>query len=98
MGPFRKLGGIGSGNNTAGRLRKPNSAARRLSTLLQVLGSAGLMIVALAHVCEALHLFPVMGWGSERSPGHYLDLGSAVCGFTLFPLGCLLHALSRAKA
>ncbi|HZT04017.1 MAG TPA: hypothetical protein VFA39_17320 [Steroidobacteraceae bacterium] len=56
------------------------------------------MIVALAHVCEALHLFPVMGWGSERSPGHYLDLGSAVCGFTLFPLGCLLHALSRAKA
>jgi|SRR6185312_17284789 len=73
-------------------------ATRRFSTLLQVLGSAGLVIVSLTHVCEALHLFPIMGCGSERSPGHYLDLGSAVCGFTLLPLGYLLYALRRAKA
>ena len=71
--------------------------AGRLSTLLQVLGAAGLVIVSLTHICEALHLFPIMGWGSERSPGHYLDLGSAVCGVTLFPLGYLLYALRRAK-
>ena len=72
-------------------------AAGRLSTLLQVLGAAGLVIVCLAHVCEALHLFPVMGWGSEGSPGHYLDLGSALCGFAFFPLGYLLYALRHGK-
>ena len=71
--------------------------ARRLPTLLQVLGAAGLVIVTLIHVCEALRLFPVMGWGLEGSPGHYLDLVSAVCGFTFFPLGYLLHAVRHGK-
>jgi len=35
-----------------------------------------------------------MGWGLERSAGHYLDLGSAVLGLTSFPLGYLLHTLN----
>ena len=30
--------------------------------------------------------------------GHYLDLGSAVGGFTLFPIGYLLHAFAQRKA
>ena len=48
------------------------------------------MLVVLTHLCEALHLFPWMRWGSEHSIGHYLDLWSAVLGLTLFPIGYLL--------
>lgn len=72
-------------------------AAPRLSTLLQLLGATGLIVVVLTHICEALHLLPIMGWGSGHSPGHYLDLSSALCGFTLFPLGYLLHVLHHRK-
>jgi hypothetical protein len=68
---------------------------KALSSLLQLLGAGCLMVVVLAHVCEALHLLSAMGWGLERSAGHYLDLGSAVLGLSLFPLGYLLHALNR---
>ena len=63
--------------------------------LLQVVGAGGLVVVILAHLCETLHLLPWMGWGLEHSPGHYVDLLSAVLGATLFPLGYLLDALSR---
>jgi hypothetical protein len=68
-------------------------SGKALSSILQLLGAGCLVVVALAHICEALHLFPSMGWGLERSAGHYLDLGSAVLRLT-FPLGYLLHALS----
>jgi len=64
-------------------------------SLLQLLGAACLMVVVLTHVCEALHLFPWMQWGLEHSVGHYLDFGSAVAGLTLFPIGYLLHALTK---
>ncbi len=64
-----------------------------LSSFLQLLGATCLVIVVVAHVCEALHLFPSMGWGLEGSPGHYLDFMSAVLGLTFFPLGYLLHML-----
>jgi succinate dehydrogenase/fumarate reductase cytochrome b subunit len=63
------------------------------SSLLQLLGAGCLVVVVLAHICEALHLFPSMEWGLEGSAGHYLDLGSAVLGLTSFPLGYLLHTL-----
>jgi hypothetical protein len=63
--------------------------------LLQLIGAACLMIVVLAHVCEALHLFPWMQWGSEHSIGHYLDFCGAVLGLTLFPIGYLLHVLTQ---
>ena len=63
--------------------------------LLQVIGAACLMIVVLTHVCEALHLFPWMHWGSEHSIGHYLDFCGAVLGFRLFPIGYLFHALAK---
>jgi len=39
-----------------------------------------------------------MQWGSNHSVGHYLDLGSAVLGLTLFPIGYLLHALTKRHA
>jgi hypothetical protein len=63
--------------------------------LLQLIGTAGLMIVVLTHVCEALQLFPWMHWGSEHSIGHYLDFCGAVLGLTLFPIGYLLHVLTK---
>ena len=68
---------------------------KNLGCFLQLLGAACLVIVVLAHLCEALHLFPRMQWGLEHSVGHYLDLGSAVLGLTLFPVGYLLHALAK---
>jgi hypothetical protein len=71
------------------------SKTRTISTLLQLLGAACLMIVVLAHFCEALGLLPWMGWGFPNSVGHYLDLGSATFGLTLFPIGYLWHELTR---
>jgi succinate dehydrogenase/fumarate reductase cytochrome b subunit len=68
---------------------------RTPGSLLQILGAGCLVMVVLTHLCEALHLFPWMQWGSEHSVGHYLDLGSAVLGLTLFPVGYLLHALAK---
>jgi hypothetical protein len=68
--------------------------SRGLCSLLQLLGAVCLMVVVIAHVSEALHLFSWMGWGIENSIGHYLDLGGAVLGLLLFPTGYLLHAVT----
>lgn len=67
-------------------------------SFLQLLGAGCLVMVGLCHVFEALHLFPWMGWGTEHSAGHYLDLWSVVLGLTLFPLGYLFHALTKRRA
>src|SRR6266852_2995761 len=72
--------------------------ARTVYAFLQLIGAGCLVLVVLTHVCEALHLFPWMQWGHEHSAGHYLDLGSVVLGFTLFPIGYLIHALSLWKS
>lgn len=45
-----------------------------------LLGVACIAIVLLTQVAERLHLFPSMGWGLPNSPGHYLDLISAIVG------------------
>src|SRR5712691_887555 len=71
---------------------------KTVSSLLQLLGAGSLVVVVLSHVCEALHLFPWMHWGLEHSVGHYLDFWSAVLGLTLFPIGCLFHALTARHA
>jgi hypothetical protein len=65
---------------------------------LQLLGSGCLLVVVFAHVSESLHLFSWMHWGLEHSIGHYLNLGSAVLGLTLFPTGYLLYALTNRHA
>jgi succinate dehydrogenase/fumarate reductase cytochrome b subunit len=62
-------------------------------SFFQVLGAAGLLIVLMTHVCEALRLFPWMYWGREGSVGHYVDLSGAVLGLVAFPTGYLVHAL-----
>jgi hypothetical protein len=71
---------------------------KTLGSFLQPLGAGWLVVVVLTHLCEALHLFPWMHWGSDHSVGHYLDIWSAVLGLTLFPVGYLLHALTKRHA
>jgi hypothetical protein len=64
----------------------------------QLIGSAFLVIVALTDICEALSIVDWMRWGQENSIGHYIDLGSAMLGLTLFPTGYCFHALTTRKA
>lgn len=52
-------------------------------SLLQLIAIPWLVIVAIAHVCEAFGIFPVMGWGRAHSLGHYMDLVAAATGLSL---------------
>ena len=63
---------------------------------LQLLGATFLVIVVLTHVCEALRLFLWMDWGAEGSPGHYLDLSSAVLGLTFVSAAYVIRFITRA--
>ena len=58
-------------------------------------GAACLFVVVLTHIAERFHIFPVMGWGLPNSPGHYLDLTSAVTGCVLLLLGTILKYRDR---
>src|SRR5437868_4984202 len=69
--------------------------SRSMSSFLQLVGTAGLVAVILTHVFEGLRVFPRMGWGSQHSVGHYLDLLSAILAVTLFSLGYLIHAVNE---
>jgi hypothetical protein len=53
-----------------------------------------LIVVALTHVAEAFYIFPSMGWGLPDSPGHYLDLMSAVFGLPLLVAGLVVRAIN----
>src|SRR5262249_60790044 len=64
-------------------------------SFLQLVGAACLVVVVICHLCEALHLFPLMHWGLKHSVGHYLDFWSCALGLTLFPVGYFFHALTR---
>ena len=70
---------------------------KRAWSVLQLIGAAGLVLVVLTHLCEAVQLIPWMHWGEEYSLGHYLDLTSALLGITLFPMGYLLHAFATGR-
>lgn len=65
---------------------------------LQLIGSAFLAVMVCTHFAEAFHMFPQMGWGLPHSPGHYIDLGSAWGGVTLFALGYFLRKVARRRA
>jgi hypothetical protein len=43
---------------------------------------------------ETAKIFPSMGWGLPDSPGHYLDLVSAVFGLPLLVAGLVVRAIS----
>jgi hypothetical protein len=70
---------------------------RSVSSFLQLIGAGCLIIVVLTHVAEALRVFPSMQWGRPHSLGHYVDFGSAVLAFVLFPAGYLFHTLSTGR-
>jgi len=57
--------------------------------LLLLSGCAFLMVIGLTHVAERLHILPGMGWGLPDSPGHYLDLVSAIAGAVLLLAGAM---------
>lgn len=63
------------------------------SRLILAAGSVCLAVVVLTHVAEALHLFPGMGWGLPNSPGHYLDLCSAIGAATLLVTAGVLRVM-----
>ena len=67
------------------------------SRLLQLLGMTCLAVVVLTHVAEKIQIFPSMGWGLPDSPGHYLDLVSAILGCTLLLLGLLTRIAAGRK-
>jgi hypothetical protein len=69
--------------------------ATTVASFLQLLGAGCLVVVVLAHLSEALHLFPWMNWGRPHSIGHYLDFWSAVLGLALFSIGYLFHTLIK---
>jgi hypothetical protein len=69
------------------------SGARRRAarqTLIGI-GAVCLIVVVLTHVAERFDIFPAMGWGLPHSPGHYLDLASAILSCVLIPLGFALR-------
>jgi predicted small integral membrane protein len=68
---------------------------KQLWSGLLCLGAILLMIVVLRHVAEALHLWPSMRWGEPTSPGHYLDLASAILGLVLVSIECVLALADR---
>jgi succinate dehydrogenase/fumarate reductase cytochrome b subunit len=74
------------------------SRAKTVGSFLQLIGAACLVVVVLAHLAEGLRLFLWMNWGLKHSVGHYLDFCSALLGLTLFPVGYLLHALTKRHA
>jgi len=74
------------------------ASGKTVGAFLQLCGAGCLVVMVLTHVAEALHVLPWMQWGLAQSAGHYLDLGSAVLGLTLFPLGYVWHALHSGTA
>ena len=64
---------------------------------MQFAGIACLAIVVLTHVAERFEMFPIMGWGLPDSPGHYLDLVSAIVGCVSLALGLIGYAIARRK-
>ena len=61
----------------------------RVGHLSLLVGTGFAVVVILTHVAEALHTFPEMGWGLPNSPGHYLDLVSAIAAPILLSMGYL---------
>lgn len=74
------------------------SRRKGMAAVFQLIGAACLLVVVIAHLCEALDWFPWMHWGLEHSVGHYIDLVAAIGGLALFPIGYLFGALTREVA
>ena len=66
-----------------------------MSRLLFLAGCACLTVVVLTHFAERFGILPGIGWGLPDSPGHYLDLTSAISGDVLLLGACIVRL--RAK-
>lgn len=64
-------------------MRSRRRKYRRVAKRLALGGCLCLVVVVLTHAAERLNIFPSMGWGQPNSPGHYLDLISAISGVAL---------------
>ncbi len=65
--------------------------------VIQLIGAGFLVVVVATHICEALSLFSTMQWGAPYSAGHYLDLGSAILGVSLFSAGVFVRVLKTRR-
>lgn len=74
------------------------SRNRTAGAYIQLAGAAFLVAVIVFHVAEEYRLFPAMGWGLPHSPGHYLDLGSAIAGLVLFSIGYALRKVAGPRS
>lgn len=70
----------------------------KLVRLLLASSCGCLMVVALTHVAERMHILPRMGWGLPNSPGHYLDLFSAITGVVLLMTAAIVRLLPEVRA
>jgi len=61
-------------------------------------GGGFLLVVVLTHIAERCQVLPGMGWGLPNSPGHYLDLFSAVAGIALLVGVHVTHKSSNRTA
>ena len=75
--------------------RSPRYAERMIGILL-VAGWACFALVVFTHIAEALRILPAAGRGLPDSPGHYLDLVSAISGVVLLVTAAVLR-LSQSK-
>jgi len=74
------------------------SRRKGMAAIFQLIGAGCLVVVVIAHLCEALGWLPWMHWGLDNSVGHYIDLVVAIGGLALFPIGYLFGALRREMA
>ena len=63
---------------------------RSVSSCLRLIGSVFLLVVVASHLAEKFQWLESMGWGLSDSPGHYIDLVSAILGASLLSGGWLL--------
>ena len=70
---------------------------RPMTRAIVLAGCVCLIVVVLTHVAEWLQIFPGMGWGMPNSPGHYLDLVSAIIGTILLLAAGLVRFGTRKK-
>jgi hypothetical protein len=61
--------------------------------LLLASGAVCLFVVVLTHTAERLASLPSIGWGLPNSPGHFLDMLSAISGVVLLLAAAIVWLL-----
>src|SRR6516225_8337900 len=69
------------------------SKGRNVTSLLQMIGAGGLMVVVLTHFAETFQFLPWMGWGTQHSVGHLPRPHWRCPWLGIVPLGYLIQAM-----